>query len=326
MSGFSDSFHRPIDYLRISVTDRCNLRCAYCMPAEGVPLMPHSDILTYEEIVKVVQAAAELGISKVRLSGGEPLVRAGLFNLVEMISRIDGIDDISLTTNGILLASQAADLKEAGLRRVNISLDTLKRERFHHITGYDGLSQTLAGIDQARKIKLDPVKINVVAMKGVNDDELLDFALLSKDEGWHVRFIEIMPFRSRTIEADFISAGEMMHQFSSLGPLEPFLSQAGNGPAKYYRFPEAKGTIGFITPISEHFCFKCNRLRLTASGQLLPCLLSDDEVDLRLVIRKEGSSQEIKDLIIKAIAGKPEGHRVVQGHVPQKRLMSQIGG
>ena len=326
MSGISDSFQRPISYLRISVTDRCNLRCIYCMPPEGIPLMPRSALLSYEEIEMVVRVAVEMGINKVRLSGGEPLARAGLVNLIRMLSQIEGIDDLSLTTNGVLLKHQAAQLKEAGLHRVNISLDTLKRPRFQEITGYDKLSEVLEGIEQAHRVNLEPVKINVVVMRGINDDELLDFALLSK-EGWHVRFIELMPLVNRGVRhPEFVSAEEMYHSLASLGRLEPCSPPTGNGPARYYQLPGAKGTVGFITPISEHFCFKCNRLRLTADGKLLPCLLSDEEIDLRPALEMGDPSQEIRRLILKAIASKPEGHRVAQGFVPQRRLMTQVGG
>ena len=326
MSGISDSFQRPINYLRISVTDRCNLRCIYCMPPEGIPLMPRSALFTYEEIEMVVRAAVEMGINKVRLSGGEPLARAGLVSLIRMLSQIKGIDDLSLTTNGVLLKHQAAQIKEAGLRRVNISLDTLKRPRFQEITGYDKLPEVLEGIEQAHKVKLEPVKINVVVMRGINDDELLDFASLSK-EGWHVRFIELMPLVNRGIKhPEFVSAEEMYHSLASLGRLEPCSPPAGEGPARYYQLPGAKGTVGFITPISEHFCFKCNRLRLTADGKLLPCLLSDEEIDLRPALEMGAPSQEIRRLILEAIASKPEGHRVAQGFVPRRRLMTQVGG
>jgi GTP 3',8-cyclase len=326
VSGISDSFQRPISYLRVSVTDRCNLRCVYCMPPGGVSLVPRSEILTYEEIATVVRVAAEMGISKVRISGGEPLARAGLAGLVRMVSQIEGIDDISLTTNGVLLKEQAFELAEAGLRRVNISLDSLRRQRFKEITGYDKLSEVLEGIDQARRADLSPVKINVVVMRGINDDELLDFALLSR-EGWNVRFIELMPLVNEgRKQTEFVSAKEMWDSISSLGELLPCSPPLGNGPASYYQLPGAKGTIGFITPVSEHFCFKCNRLRLAADGKLLPCLLADEEVDLRPVLRRDASSEEIRKLILQAVASKPQGHRVTQGIVPQKRSMTQVGG
>jgi cyclic pyranopterin phosphate synthase len=326
VSGISDSFQRPISYLRISVTDRCNLRCVYCVPPDGVSLVPRSEILSYEEIVMVVRVAAEAGISKVRISGGEPLIRAGLVNFIGMLSEIKGIDDISLTTNGVLLEEQAFELAEAGLRRVNVSLDSLKRQKFEAITRYDRLSDVLKGIEQAQRAGLNPVKINMVVMRGVNDDELLDFALLSR-QGWNVRFIELMPLVKNGVESpEFVSAREMWDQISSLGELLPCSAPLGNGPASYYQLAGASGTIGFITPVSEHFCFKCNRLRLSADGKLLPCLLADDEVDLRPVLRGDASPEEIRRLLLQAVASKPQGHRVKQGIVPQRRSMTQVGG
>jgi len=276
MTGLSDSFQRPIDYLRISVTDRCDLRCIYCMPPDGICPLPHSEILTYEEILAVVQAAAELGIKKVRLTGGEPLVRLGLPKLIKMLAQVETIDDISLTSNGTLLGRYAADLQRAGLRRVNVSLDTLKPDRFKYITrsSYD-LDDVLQGIEAARSVGLNPVKMNVVVMAGINDDELLDFATRTIEEEWHVRFIELMPAAGvSTTASQFVSVSEMRKRLEALGELEPCLPSVGNGPAKYFRFHQAKGTIGFITPVSEHFCIHCNRLRLTADGKLRPCLLS----------------------------------------------------
>ena len=327
MTGLSDSFQRPINYLRISVTDRCNLRCIYCMPVEGVPLMLHRDILSYEEIYTIVEAAAELGINKVRVTGGEPLVRAGLPELIRMLVRIDTIDDISLTTNGILLARYAAELKSAGLQRVNISLDSLKPDKFKHIARGGELSEVLKGIEIAKSVGLEPVKINMVVMSGINDDELLDFAAKTIGEGWHVRFIERMPFAGRdTAASQFVSVSDMRQRLESLGELEPCLVSAGNGPAKYFRLPDAGGTIGFITPVSEHFCFHCNRLRLTADGKLRPCLLSDEEIDLRQPLRSGASSVELKKLIEEAIARKPLGHHLAEGCVPQDRPFSQVGG
>ncbi|MFQ5987820.1 MAG: GTP 3',8-cyclase MoaA, partial [Dehalococcoidia bacterium] len=291
MTGLSDSFQRPINYLRISVTDRCNLRCLYCMPPQGITLSPRSEILRYEEIQAVARAAAGLGINKVRLTGGEPLIRSELTHLIRMLSEIEGIDDISLTTNGVLLRRYAAPLKEAGLRRVNVSLDTLNRGRFQRITGSDRLKDVLDGIEAAREAGLEPVKLNMVVMRGMNDDEVLDFARLTIEQGWHVRFIETMPF-GKGERLDFIPAVEIKERLLSLGGLEPSLPSDSNGPAKYFRFSEAKGTLGFISPLSEHFCFNCNRLRLTVDGQLRPCLLSDEEVDLRKPLREGTSPQE----------------------------------
>jgi cyclic pyranopterin phosphate synthase len=328
MTGLSDSFQRPINYLRISVTDRCNLRCIYCMPPDGVCLMPHEDILTYEEIYTIAQAAAEMGIDKLRLTGGEPLVRLGLPELIRMLSQIEAINDISLTTNGTLLGRYAAELKSAGLQRVNVSLDTLKPDRFELITRSESsLDQVLEGIEAAKTAGLEPVKLNMVVMSGINDDEVLDFAAKTLAEEWHVRFIELMPLSGEAAPAPrFVSAGEMRKRLEQLGELEPCLPSVGNGPAKYFRFAKAKGTIGFITPVSEHFCFNCNRLRLTADGKLRPCLLSDYEVDLKKPIRSGISSAGLKKLIEEAVANKPLRHHLAEGQSPKERPFSQVGG
>lgn len=327
MTGISDSFQRPINYLRISVTDRCNLRCVYCMPEEGITQISHYDLLTYEEILTLVKAAAELGINKVRLTGGEPLVRAALPDLVEMIAEIDTIKDISLTTNGILLAKYATELKEAGLDRVNVSLDSLKPERFRQITRCGNLEDTLNGIKAAEEAGLNPVKINMVVMTGVNDDEITDFARKTVTEGWNVRFIEQMPVSAPGEgAAKLFSARDMKKRIETLGKLEPFKMTTGNGPAKYYKLPGANGTIGFITPVTEHFCFDCNRLRLTADGKLRLCLLCEDEVDLREPIRSGASIEELKKIITDAIARKPKGHNLGEEGNHKGRPFSQVGG
>ncbi len=325
MTGLSDSFQRPIDYLRISVTDRCNLRCMYCMPAEGINLLSHQDILSYEEIQRIATAAAELGIKKVRITGGEPLVRIGLSSLIRMLAQIEAIDDIALTTNGVLLARYADELKAAGLRRVNISLDTLKPERFRLVTRGGDLDDVLQGIEAAGAAGLNPIKINVVVIAGINDDELLDFARKTVDEGWHVRFIEHMPLNSEMASSSFVSVSEIRKRLASLGELEPCTFK-GNGPARYYRLPQAEGTIGFITPVSEHFCFHCNRLRLTADGKLRPCLLSEGEIDLRQPLRQGISAEELKKLIKRAVESKPRKHKLAEGLVPKDRPFSQVGG
>jgi len=337
MTGISDSFNRPINYLRISVTDRCNLRCIYCMPAEGTYLLPHSEILTYEEITKIARLAAELGINKLRLTGGEPLVRANLPDLVAMLSKIDTVDDISMTTNGTLLKDYARELKQAGLKRVNISLDSLSQDKFELITRHRKLSKVLQGIEAAKACGLNPVKINMVVMRGINDDEIMDFANLTITEGWHVRFIELMPAVDNppechstggkaNLHCQFMSAHEIKEHLSSSGEPEPCLPITGNGPAKYFRFSKATGTIGFITPISEHFCFNCNRIRLTAEGKLRPCLLSDEEIDIRQPLRHGASTEKLKQVIAEAIQKKPRKHRLPKGAISQKRSMSQIGG
>ncbi len=322
MSELFDSFGRCINYLRISVTDRCNFRCIYCMPPEGIPSIPHGEILSYEEVSIVVQVAAGLGINKIRLTGGEPLVRAELPKLIRMLTQVKGISEVSLTTNGALLKRYAIELKQAGLRRVNVSLDTLKADRFQYITRLGELKDTLDGIKAARDAGLDPLKINMVVMRGINDDEVLDFASMTYKEGWHVRFIELMPF------ADImgvVPSSEIRQRIRSLGSLEP-CRLTGNGPARYYRFPGAEGTVGFISPVSEPFCSECNRLRLTSYGQLCPCLLSEDGIDLKGPLRSNASMQEIERLILKAAASKPKHHHLAEGIVQMKRNMSQIGG
>ncbi len=327
MTGLSDSFQRPINYLRISVTDRCNLRCIYCMPTSGISLMPRNALLSYEEIYTVVQAAAELGISKVRITGGEPLVRSGLSELIRMLAHIDAIDDISLTTNGTLLGRYATELKQAGLKRANVSLDTLKPERFEFITGSNRLNDVLEGIATAKSVGLNPVKLNMVVMAGINDDELLDFGAKTISDGWHVRFIELMPVAGGGATASqFVPVSEMRKRLELLGELEPCLPDVGNGPAKYFCFPQAKGTIGFITPVSEHFCFRCNRLRLTSDGKLRPCLLAEEEIDLKQPLRSGISLTGLKQLIEETVTRKPLRHQLAEGYVPTDRPFSQVGG
>ena len=326
MTGLYDSWQRQINYLRISVTDHCNLNCVYCS-AGSVPHLPRSEILSYEEIQTLVRVAASLGINKVRLTGGEPLIRPDLVTLVRMVSQIEGIDDISLTTNGILLGQYAAELKEAGLNRVNVSLDTLRTDRFKRITGQAQLSEVLAGIEAANRAGLQPVKTNMVVMQGINDDEVVDFARMTVDPGWHVRFIEFMPLGISEAKAlKTVSTREIRERLLVLGNLEPYAGKTGNGPARYYRLPGAKGTIGFISPMTEHFCHSCNRLRLTADGQLRPCLLDDDEVNLKEALRNGASTGRLRELIQKAVAIKRERHHLNEGAGPPERPMRQIGG
>ena len=332
MTGLSDSFQRPIDYLRISVTDRCDLRCIYCMPPEGVPWRPHEHVLSYEEIVTIVRAAAELGVSKVRLTGGEPLVRPGVADLVGMLARIPGVDDLAMTTNGILLARHADELAAAGLQRVNVSLDTLYPERYRRITRWGELEDVLAGMAAARQAGLTPVKTNTVVIRGMNDDEAVDFARKTMAAEWHVRFIELMPVGNNGMIEDawrerVVTADEIRRRIqAALGELEPAKMSAGGGPARTYRLPGARGTLGFITPVSEHFCYHCNRLRLTADGQLRLCLLSDQEIDLRPALRQGADVAQIKALLLQGIETKPLQHRLDECRRPESRVMSEIGG
>ncbi|MDH7489302.1 MAG: GTP 3',8-cyclase MoaA [Anaerolineae bacterium] len=321
-----DSFNRSISYLRVSVTDRCNLRCMYCMPPEGVPWVPHENILRYEEIVRVVRVGAEMGITKVRLTGGEPLVRAGIASLVAMIAAIPGVDDLAMTTNGTLLAQYADELAKAGLDRVNVSLDTLRPERFRAITRLGSLEDVERGLVAARAAGLEPVKVNTVLMRGVNDDEVVDFARRTLEEPFHVRFIEEMPV-GVAAATRFLPVAEARERIeAAFGPLEAAHHRMGNGPASYYRIPGASGTIGFISAVSEHFCHQCNRLRLTADGRLRPCLLSDAEIPLREALRSGVSDEELKQIILAAVAAKPDGHHLGEGGAVSGRGMSQIGG
>lgn len=324
-----DAFQRDIDYLRISVTDRCNLRCIYCMPAEGVELSSCDEILRLEEIVKVIRSAVTLGIKKVRFTGGEPLVRKGIIDLIKQTREMPEIKDISLTTNGILLPEMAKDLKNAGLNRVNISLDTLSPQKFEDITRCGQFSKVWLGIEAATDAGLGPVKLNTVVIRGLNDDEIFDFADLTTKMPIHVRFIELMPIGTSQFAARdaYISSDELLQMIKSRRELVPEDKIMGSGPAKYFRIPGAPGTVGFISPISSHFCGSCNRVRLTAEGQLRPCLQSPKEIDLRVPLRSGASEQELADIIQLAINNKPEKHDLAQtGWEGNKRVMNQIGG
>jgi cyclic pyranopterin phosphate synthase len=326
---YRDDFGRAINYLRVSVTDRCNLRCVYCMPDEGVEKRPHGEILSYEELALITRAAAELGICKVRLTGGEPLARLGLPQFVQMVAAIPGIDDLSMTTNGTLLARHAADLAEAGLQRVNISLDSLRPERFKQITRRGRLHDVWSGIEAAEAAGLTPIKLNMVVVRGLNDDEVSDFARRTVSDGWHVRFIELMPIGATTDWAGSgsVSAPEIRARIEAeLGPLEPIHGPTGNGPARYFQFPGAEGSVGFISALSDHFCTTCNRLRLTADGRLRPCLMSEEEIDLLTPLRDGADLDAVKALLAQAIQRKPQRHRLNEAGSPRDRTMAQIGG
>lgn len=325
-----DQNNRRIDYLRVSVTDRCNLRCVYCMPAEGVPPKTHDEVLRYEEIGRLVRVAADVGIAHVRLTGGEPLVRRGIVDLVTMVAATPGIDDVSMTTNGTLLANYAADLARAGLRRVNVSLDTLDPDRFRAVTRLGRLEEALAGIRAAADAGLAPIKINVVVMGGGNDDEVAAFARRTITEGWNVRFIEVMPIGegAQAAASHYVPSAMIRAAIEAeLGPLEP-ATLLGNGPARYWRVPGAPGTIGFISPISQHFCRACNRLRLSADGKLLPCLFTppEAEIDLRTPLRAGADDAALAALFRQTIAAKPDGHHLDGRAVPTCRRMSSVGG
>ena len=319
-----------IDYLRIAVTDRCNLRCVYCMPEEGVDLKSHDEMLSIEEVEKLVKSVAPLGIKKIRLTGGEPLVRKNIEILVKKIAAVEGIEHITMTTNGTLLGSMAKGLKEAGLNRVNISLDSLKADKFKAITRWGDLNDVLAGIDASLKVGLTPVKINVVAMKGFNNDEIIDFVELAINKGVQVRFIELMPIGESDEKAriEHISIDDIKSIIEEKYKLIPTDDIVTDGPASNYFIEGYSGSsVGFIGALSNNFCGRCNRLRVTADGKVRLCLHKDIEFDLLTLLREGKSEEEIKNFFETIIPLKPTGHSMTEeGWGNQKRKMSQIGG
>lgn len=320
-----DTYGRPIYYLRISVTDRCNLRCRYCMP-DGFKKLPHPEILRYEEITHIIKIATSMGFYKVRLTGGEPLIRSNITLLIERISQIPGIKDLSITTNGVLLAKMAKDLFGAGLRRINISLDTLNPEKYRDITHVDAFPHVWKGIKKALEVGFSPVKINVVALKGFNEDEILDMARLTFDYPISIRFIEYMPLSKETINHReyFLPADAIKEKLATLGKLQQLPSASLDGPVKRYKISGGLGEIGLIAPISHPFCYRCNRIRLTSDGKLRPCLLSDKEYDIKTPLREGESDAVIKSIIKKAISQKPKGHNYIK--LTGQRPMVRIGG
>jgi GTP 3',8-cyclase len=319
-----DSFNRVINYVRISITDRCNLRCKYCTETL-LPYIPHDDVLRYEEILRFIRVGASLGLRKVRLTGGEPLRRKGLPYLISEINAISGIEDISLTTNGVELAPHAEELRDAGLRRINVSLDSLKPERFQFITGVDAFDKVMASIETAKVVGLNPVKINTVIIKGFNDDEVLDFAGFAVEQDLQVRFIEFMPFGDGWDASKVISSAQLEELIRSEYDLIPSQS-SHRGPAKMFRFPGGTGQIGFISPMSSHICSECNRIRLTPDGLLKPCLFSDAEYDVKALLRANASDEEIADFIRGVVGVKPE-KKFEHGVIKKcQRSMRNIGG
>ena len=321
-----DQFGRGIEYLRISVTDRCNFRCQYCMPLAGLPWLPKTEILRYEEIAEIVRQLAPLGLKRLRITGGEPTIRPRLATLVRMLREIPGVDDISLSTNGVRLPELASELREAGLDRVNISADSMRADRVAAIArrdlGFDIVRSALS----AERAGLGPIKINVVVMRGVNDDEIADFAALTQSHPWHVRFIELMPvgdLRELTWE-HVVPSEEVLTRVKAIGELQPDPGpKRGNGPAVYWRFNDAPGTIGVITPMSHTYCERCNRVRLTADGRLRTCLFGDHEVLLRDALR---AGQPMEPLFRQALADKPLAHDLLQMRVGGLRALSEVGG
>jgi GTP 3',8-cyclase len=320
---------RIINYLRLSITDRCNLRCVYCMPEEGIDFLPHSEILTYEEMLHLVRLSVQAGIRKVRLTGGEPLVRKGFIPFLGSLCRIEALKEITLTTNGVLLKELAAEIRSCGICRINISLDSLKAERFFKITGRDYFDRVWEGIEEAERLKFNPIKINVVVMKGTNHDEILDFARLTLEKPYHIRFIEFMPVGARNgwSSQKFVSTRQIHEQIAALGVLRPVYSNSLDGPAQRYVIEGSKGEIGLIGALTNHFCKKCNRLRMTAEGHLRGCLFSDQEIDVKTPLREGREDAYLLNLIRQAIQNKPKEHGI-ERRGPRKcvRQMSSIGG
>lgn len=321
-----DQFGRRIEYLRISVTDRCNFRCQYCMPLEGLPWLPKQEILRYEEIAEIVRQLAPMGLKRLRITGGEPTIRPELASLIRMLKGIDGVEDIALSTNGVKLPQMAQELAEAGLDRVNISADSLQADRVVQIArrdlGFDLVAAALA----AQQAGIAPIKINVVVMRGINDDEVVDFAALTREYPWHVRFIELMPVGElRELTWDHVvPSDEILTRLKAVGTLSPDGGPPkGNGPAVYYRYAGAPGTVGVITPMTHTYCETCNRVRLTADGRLRTCLFGDHEVVLRDALRR---GEPLAPLFERALAEKPKEHALLQMRVGGLRALSQVGG
>ncbi len=326
----ADSFGRVHTSLRISVTDRCNIRCFYCMPAENVRFMPRSEILTFEEIERFVRVVAQLGVSKLRLTGGEPLVRADVPTLVMKLVAVPGIDEVALTTNGILLTEQAQALKEAGLARLNVSLDTLREETFRRISRREGLHRVLEGIAAAQEAGFDDIRLNAVAIRGLTEDEIVPLARFALERGLEMRFIEYMPLDAdgtwRTEQV--LSGRDIRHTLEAeFGPLVALARDDPSKPAVDYRLAHAPGRIGFINPVTEPFCGDCNRLRLTAEGRIRNCLFSTVEWDARSLLRGGASDEQIAQLVHECVAAKKAGHGIDSpDFLKPERAMYQIGG
>lgn len=321
-----DQFGRAIEYLRISVTDRCNFRCVYCMPESGMPWLPKGEILSYEEIADVVRQLAPLGLRRLRITGGEPTIRPELHRLIRLLRDVPDIDDIALSTNGVRLPEIASLLRDAGLDRVNMSVDSLRSDRIVRIArrdlGFDPVRSALA----AEAAGLDPIKINMVVMRGINDDEVEAMARLTLEHAWHVRFIELMPVGDmRELEwKHVVPSDEILARLNALAPLAPTSGPAkGNGPAAYHRWPNAPGTIGVITPMTHTYCASCNKVRLTANGRLRTCLFGDHEIDLRAPLRNR---EPLEPHFRTALANKPKEHELLQMKIGGLRALSQVGG
>lgn len=325
-----DTFGRFHSDLRISVTDRCNIRCFYCMPNENVVFKPREELLTFEEIVRFVRVAAGLGVNKLRITGGEPLVRRDIDRLIAQLARVPGIEDLALTTNGILLAEQAQALRDAGLKRLNISLDALDADTFRQIARRDGYEQVLAGITAAQRVGFDKIKLNAVAIRGITEEQIVPLGRFARERGLELRFIEFMPLDAEgNWQNDQVLSGEeILHRLSeAFGRLEPIEPAHPGQPATDYRFVDGGGTVGFINPVTQPFCRECNRLRLTAEGQIRNCLFSLEEWDARALLRGSGTDEALGELIRHAVGAKKAGHGInTDEFVKPARAMFQIGG
>ena len=326
-----DGFGREIDYLRISLTDHCNLRCVYCMPTTGLSFQPSGALLTADEIELVARAAVSVGFRKIRLTGGEPTLRADLLEIVTRLSAVTGLRDLALTTNGIRLPQLARPLRQAGLRRLNIHLDSLDPERVARVMRWGTLAEIWAGIEAADAAGFAPLKINAVIVRGFNEDDVVPLAALTLDRGWHVRFVETMPFgtgdTARVARDGLVPSAELRRLIAgTLGALQPLEPLDPSDESRNYRAQNGKGVIGFISPVTEAYCGTCNRMRLTADGRFHLCLLNDDELDVRGTIRGGGDVAAVADVLLRAVAHKPTGHNLALGRTTADRQMFQIGG
>jgi len=326
-----DRFGRDIDYLRVSLIDHCNLRCVYCMPLSGLAFAPAEELLSAREIELVGRAAIAAGFRRVRLTGGEPTLRTDLVEIVRRLAAIPGMGDIAMTTNGILLPKLAGDLRQAGLRRVNIHLDTLNPERLRQVMRWGDLARIWQGIEAAEGAGLTPIKVNTVVARGYNDADVVDLATLTTTRDWHVRFIELMPLgtddAAATARERYVSNVETRERIErALGVLTPLPSQHPADESKNFRLPAARGTIGFISPVSEPYCGSCNRMRLTADGKFHLCLLNDDELDVKRAIRSGGGIEAVREILLRAVGAKPTGHSLQRGRSTENRDMYQLGG
>lgn len=322
-----DPYQRPINYLRISITDRCNLRCIYCSPEVMSRKLHHRDILRYEEFLRIIRIGVFLGITKIRITGGEPLLRKGCCDFLEQVSRIEGIEDLALTTNGVLLKENIDRVVDAGVKRLNISLDTLDRKKYARITGSDLFDQVWEGVLAAHQKGLSPIKINMVVLAGINDDEIVDFAKLSLEFPFQIRFIEYMPIgKPVDLRSSPILLPAIRSRIETIGELIPVEKQIHDGPAARFRFHEAKGEIGFISPVSRHFCATCNRLRITADGHILSCLLSSISEDIKTPIRAGLLDESLAEVFLNAVLRKPLQRPVQISSLSQPEQMVSIGG